>query len=74
MKDIMSRQYKTIEVRDNHLRDPLTSRDLLGIVRGRCINCKESCGKYIIDTKRKYYRHVEEDGRDGRESNVRGKR
>lgn len=44
------------KVRDNHIvKDDVTSRDLLGFVRGRCCGCSE-CGKYIIFTKEKYYR------------------
>ena len=44
------------KVRDNHIvKDEVTSRDLLGFVRGRCLECS-SCGKYIIVTKEKYYK------------------
>lgn len=44
------------KVRDNHIvKDDVTSRDLLGFVRGRCLECL-SCGKYIIVTKEKYYK------------------
>ena len=44
------------KVRDNHIvKDNVTSRDLLGFVRGRCSGCA-SCGKYIIYTKEKYYK------------------
>eukprot|EP00889_Picochlorum_renovo_P002623 jgi/Picre1/29653/NNA_005036.t1 len=44
-----------LKVRDNHLVDEKTSRDLMGVSRGRCLGCS-SCGKYIIHTKDKYYR------------------
>lgn len=46
-----------LKVRDNHLVDEKTSRDLMGVSRGRCLGCS-SCGKYIIYTKDKYYRKV----------------
>lgn len=46
-----------LKVRDNHLVDDKTSRDLMGVSRGRCLGCT-SCGKYIIYTKEKYYRKV----------------
>lgn len=37
-------------VRDSHLTDPETSRDLFGIVRGSC-SC-DACGRYIIYTSK----------------------
>ena len=46
-----------LKVRDNHLIDDKTSRDLMGVSRGRCLGCT-CCGKYIIYTKEKYYRKV----------------
>ena len=45
------------QCRDNHLTDDITSRDLMGNSRGRCLGCS-SCGKYIIYTKEKYYGNV----------------
>eukprot|EP00890_Picochlorum_soloecismus_P000411 jgi/Picsp_1/1370/NSC_04849-R1_heat shock protein sti-like len=43
-------------VRVVHLTAEETSRDLLGIVRGKCTGPGCSCGKYLIRTKEKYYR------------------
>ena len=43
-------------VRVDHLTAEQTSRDLLGVVRGKCTISGCSCGKYLIRTKEKYYR------------------
>ena len=49
-----------MKVRDNHLRDPETSRDLFGVVRGKCMSCT-SCGRYVVRTQ-KYRTSTNPDG------------